>query len=277
MLLSLDKRERDLIPHDDNQEYVQDWLTNCMPHHVVRLNTARNLKNGQEREVWDCTFSTDEVKSAVILTVFKPGTLDSVNTSLPPEKAAYKCVLAMTELPALGIPTPHVLGLATVDRKAAMLCEKIERTEWSSGVRIEAARILARIHNLQESTLSRSLQDLVRCSDPREYRTTEGKAPPSEFKRIVHGDYFSANILPVADGLRIIDWETFGWGAPMWDLGFLLGADRGLPKDEIEAVITEYEKAMPVNREILRWHRRWWAEYWEKRKKLSNHRLQSTA
>lgn len=266
-----------MIPRDDNQEYVQDWLTNCMPHHVVRLNTARNLKNGQEREVWDCNFSSDEAKSVAILTVFKPGTLASVNTNLPPEKAAQKCVLAMTELPALGIPTPHVLGLATVDRKAAMLCEKIEQTDWISGVRIEAARILARIHNLQESSFSKCLQELVRFSDPREYRTTSGKAPLSESKRIVHGDYFSVNILPVADGLRIIDWETFGWGDPMWDLGFLIGADRGLPADEIEAVIAEYEKAMPVNREILGWHRRQWSEYWEKRKKLSNHRLQRTA
>lgn len=257
-------------------EYVQDWLSECMPHRIVRLNTARNLKSGQEREVWDCTFSIDEAKSAAILTVFKPGTLDSVNTNLPPEKAAQKCVLAMTELPALGISTPHVLGLATVDRKAAMLCGKIERTDWSSGVRIEAARILARIHNLQESSFSKRLQELVQISDPREYRITEGKAPRSEFKRMVHGDYFSVNILPTTNGLRIIDWETFGRGDPMWDLGFLIGADRGLPEDEIEAVITEYEKAMPVNREILGWHRQWWAEYWEKRNKLSNKRLQPT-
>jgi aminoglycoside phosphotransferase (APT) family kinase protein len=61
--------------------------------------------------------------------------------------------------------------------------------------------------------------------DPREERTTGGDAPTSKRKTLVHGDYFSANILSVRDGLKIIDWETFGWGDPMWDLGFLIGAD----------------------------------------------------
>jgi len=55
--------------------------------------------------------------------------------------------------------------------------------------------------------------------------------------------------------LRIIDWETFGWGDPMWDLGYLVGADRNLPEYEVEAVVTEYEKLAPVNREHLMWHK----------------------
>jgi len=93
-----------------------------------------------------------------------------------------------------------------------------------------------------------SLRRLARISDPREYRITGGR-PDS--KTLVHGDYFSANILPVTGGLRIIDWETFGWGDPMWDLGYLVGADRNLPEYEVEAVVTEYEKLAPVNREHL--------------------------
>ena len=77
--------------------------------------------------------------------------------------------------------------------------------------------------------------------------------------------YFSANILPVADGLRVIDWETFGWGDPMWDLGFLVGADRDLPEVDIKAVIAEYEMSAPVDLENLMWHRRRWSESWKQR------------
>jgi hypothetical protein len=88
---------------------------------------------------------------------------------------------------------------------------------------------------------------------PREYRTTGGQAPLPESKTLVHGDYFSANILAVPGGLRIIHWETFGWGDPMWDLASLVGADRNIPKNEIRATIAEYEKEAPVNREHLLW------------------------
>ena len=70
---------------------------------------------------------------------------------------------------------------------------------------------------------------MARISDPRENRTTGGGGPKAPVRTLVHGDYFSANILPVEDGLCVIDWETFGRGDPMWDLGFLLGADPGLP------------------------------------------------
>jgi len=243
-----------------------------MAQRSVRLNTARNLRNAPEREVWECSFSTVAPDSEAILTVFKPGSLEEVNTSLPPDQAAEKCFLAMSELPDLGIPTPMVLGHAAVDGQAAVLCKKVERMEWAFGTRIAAARILSRLHNLQESRLSKRLQGLARLSDPREYRTTGGQAPRPEVKTLVHGDYFSANILPVAGGLRVIDWETFGWGDPMWDLGFLIGADRDLPEDEVDAVIAEYERDVPVNREHLMWHKRRWSDFWEERKRQASNK-----
>ncbi len=272
-----------MTPHGDDQEYVQKWLTNCMSHSLVCLSSTRNLKNGKEREVWDCTFSMDGIRIAAILTIFKAGSLESVNTSLPPSQVAQKCSLAMTELPALGIPTPRVLGHAAIDRAAAIVCEKIERTDWTSNVRIQAAQILARIHNLQETSLSEALQELARISDPREYRTTgeqapyqnkfgSGQAPPPEAKTLVHGDYFSANIIPVAGGLRVIDWETFGWGDPMWDLGFLIGADRDLSDDKVETVIAAYELGAATDRQRLMWHRRRWSDYWKQNKRKTKHR-----
>lgn len=248
--------------HDSLQRVVT-WLTECLHSDHILVTALRNLRNGPEREVWDCALETDGIQAGAILTVFKPGTLESVNTSLPPGRAAQKCALAMTELPTLGIPAPLVLGHAAIGGEAAVLCERVKRTCWESDVRIEAARILARIHTLPESGLSEALQELARISDPREWRTTGVLAPQPEAKTLVHGDYFSANILPVEGGLRIIDWETFGWGDPMWDLGFLIGADRGLAYGEVEAVIAEYESGATVVRHRLMWHKRPWFEYWK--------------
>ena len=255
---------------DDREERVQRWLADCMPHGPVRLIAARNLKTGGEREVWDCSFNTTAGELHGLLTVFKPGSLETVNTNLPPEQASEKCFLAMSELPALGIPTPNVLGQATVGREAAVLCERVARTEWVSGTRVIAARVLARLHNLQEFRLSKRLSELLWFSDPREYRTTGGRAPTGQDKRLVHGDYFSKNILPTVGGLCIIDWDTFGWGDPMWDLGFLVGADPNLTDEEVEAVIAEYGSSAAVDRERLMWHRRSWADFWKERESKSS-------
>ena len=247
------------------ENYIQNWLDKCLPETAVTFCHASNIKFCDEREVWDCTFSTGGAPSAAVLKIFKPGSLQSVNTSLPPNLAAEKCSLAMVELRSIGIPTPRVLGHTEIDDQAALLCEKIERISWDPSARIKAAGVLARLHNLSRDRLSEGLQKLADISDPREYRTTEGRAPKTESKTLVHGDYFSANILTTADGLYIIDWETFGWGDPMWDLGFLVGADRSLPEDEVCATVDEYEKEAPIHRERLLWHQRCWSDYWSKR------------
>ena len=254
---------------DGRVEHVQRWLADCMPGRSVSLTTACNLRHGLERELWACRCQSDAGQLGAILTVFKSGSLETVNTNLPPELVSEKCFLAMRELPALGIPTPTALGHAVGGRGAAVLYEKVERTEWACDTRIKAAHILARLHNLQESALSRRLQELVRLSDPLECRTTGGRAPRGEEDRLVHGDYFSKNILPVAGGLCIIDWETLGWGDPMWDLGFLIGADRHITDGETEAVIAEYRANAPVDRYRLMWHKRRWCAFWKERDERS--------
>ncbi len=189
--------------HSDDTERTRNWVSRCLPGTAIQSCRAHNVRNGGEREVWDCRFTADAADTAAVLTVFKPGDLQSVNTSLPPGEAASKCALAMSELPSLCIPTARVLGHSVDGGQSALLCEKIERLNWDPDVRIEAARILARIHGLSESSLSGALQHLARISDPRESRTTGGRAPQPESKTLVHGDYFSANILPVPGGLRI--------------------------------------------------------------------------
>jgi len=256
----------------DCGQRVQKWLMDCMPDHSMSLTAALNLRNGSERELWDCRCRIDTGQLDVILTVFKPGSLETVNTNLPPELVSEKCFLAMSELPALGIPTPKALGYAKAEKKAAVLYEKVEKTEWACDTRMKAACILACLHNLRESALSKRLQRLVRLSDPLECRTTGGLAPRGKEDRLVHGDYFSKNILPVADGLRIADWETFGRGDPMWDLGFLIGADRNISDDETEAVMAEYGANAPLDRHRLMWHRHRWSDFWKARDERADSR-----
>jgi len=106
---------------------------------------AQGLKTGKEREVWDCTLQTKGVESAAILTIFKPGSPESVNTNLPPAQAVQKCALAMKEMTSLGVPTPRVMGYVKAGKETAILCEKIECIAWSPDVRIAAARAPAHI------------------------------------------------------------------------------------------------------------------------------------
>ncbi len=253
-------------------DQVERWLALCLPAARATLGRVRNLKHASEREVWECGLEIDGIETAAILSIFKCGSLDSVNTSLPPGPTAQKCALAMIELPALGIPTPRVLGHAVSVGEAAVLTERIVPVKWTPRVRIQAAAVLARLHTLEEHALSAPLRELVRESDPREQRTTGGQGSEVTARTLVHGDYFSANILPVADGLFIIDWETFGWGDPMWDLGFLVGADPGLAEDEVEAVIAQYGAGATVESQRLMWHRHRWADYWQQRNRQASGR-----
>jgi len=103
-------------------ERVQPWLDACLPGRGAVCIDIECVRDRPEREVWICRLAGDAAPSAVVLGVFKPGSLETVNTSLPPGQAVAKCALAMRELPALGIPTPRVLGHAVIGEQAAVLC-----------------------------------------------------------------------------------------------------------------------------------------------------------
>ena len=66
---------------------------------------------------------------------------------------------------------------------------------------------------------------------------TEGIEPVSSMITLVHGDYFSDNLIPTLDGLYVIDWDLLALGDPMWDLGLLVGADSRIIEKEIEDTI----------------------------------------
>jgi aminoglycoside phosphotransferase (APT) family kinase protein len=245
---------------------ISAWLKNCLGDEIS-LQSARNLKHTETRRIWDCEISGQTER--VILAEFLNGPLEHTNASLPPAETVKKCALASAELSRLGIPAAVALGTGGGESGAAIVWEYITTLEWTANDRINASSVLARLHTTPLDSLSSGLLDLVIQSDPRPSRTegsierlttkldqtsatwrTEHPSIADEVARIadqagrerqsgnvlVHGDYFSANILPTDDGIRIIDWETFGLGDPEWDLGFLVGADP-VKDDEFDAVV----------------------------------------
>jgi aminoglycoside phosphotransferase (APT) family kinase protein len=244
---------------------IVSWVSACLgaPVEVTRVS---NLRDRPAREAWDCAVPGH---GQVVLVLYKPASPEMVNASLPAPETARKCAAAMRELDALGIPTPRVLGAAERDGVGAVATLRLERLPWSPHARLEAARILARLHRLWLDAFSPELRALIERSDPRQERTYAGRrdAPrlPSRERTLVHGDFFSANLVPTRDGVRVIDWETIGLGDPMWDLGFLVGADRGLPPEEIDASIAAYAESAPVDHDRLAWYRGTWADRWRVR------------
>ncbi|MFC1525593.1 phosphotransferase family protein [Candidatus Latescibacterota bacterium] len=238
---------------------VVEWLRRCISS-PCDVRTTVCLKDAAGREVWDASCRIAGHYQRAVLTVLKTCDPDAVNTSLGPSDTADKCRMAMSELHTHGIPTPAVVGYSADSGEAALLSSWIESTSWTAESRIAAAKALGRLHSLEAEQLSPALQSLLQVSDPREYRTTGGEAPPSGMQTLVHGDFFWKNLLPTdADGsICVIDWETFGWGDPMWDLGFLLGADRNVSAREADLVIATYGRLRPIDYDCLQWHRDRW-------------------
>ena len=175
------------------------------------------------------------------------------------------------------------------------MTEKLERIEWDIQTRLTAARILGQLHSISVSELSSEFKGLTKKSRPNrdrirngvvmsnkhltekfpEWRVdypqifqetreiTENAEPRSSMEALVHGDYFSKNIIPTRDGIYIIDWDLLALGDPMWDLGFLIGTDPDVEHDEAEAVIAEYRRYCQIDEKVLSWHRKCWRAFWE--------------
>jgi len=133
-------------------------------------------------------------------------------------------------------------------------------------MRVKAARILARLHRVQLSDLSPELTDLVAHSTPNRGRIGEAPdEPPLMGITLQHGDYFSVNLVATRDGLHVLDWDLLAPGDPMWDLGFLLSADKGVREEEASAVIAAYQQSRPIDENRLTWQRRCWQAFWRRR------------
>jgi aminoglycoside phosphotransferase (APT) family kinase protein len=271
-----------------SSEVIQMVRMCCHGSHVI---VSEQLKNVPGREHWKVRLRVSGREVTCLLTVFSAAPPEQLNCVLMPAKLAEKNAHAMAELPSFGIATPRVLGWAQGETNAALLTEWINQSPKSSIHRIEAACALGRLHDLQLSDLSPDLGRLILESDPKPERCSpiwhsrllDTKRPgwrekesslatnvdawlsnalPLNERRPVHGDCFSANYLVDGNDVRILDWETLGLGDPMWDLAILLGADRGLPAEELEACIKAYEQSMPVNTMRLLHYQNGWELRW---------------
>jgi aminoglycoside phosphotransferase (APT) family kinase protein len=247
-----------LAPDDLN--VVRAWLVRCLGSGAPSVESAREMGRGGGCHVWECDF--DEEK--VILKLYSPGFDDY--SRLGPADTARKHALTLEELPRFGVPTPRCLGFAAETEEAALVMERLAALPFTAAHRIEAARILARLHRVQLSDLSPELAGLVTRSTPNRGRVGEAPdEPPLGEITLQHGDYFSVNLAATAEGLCVLDWDLLALGDPMWDLGFLLSADRDVGEEEAAAVIAAYQDVRPIDEKRLAWHRRCWKAYWDLR------------
>jgi len=285
----------DAVQPTGERARVRCWIERCLPGHRIDLLRCRDLSGGSGCDVWDCTISLEGHTQLAVLKIFKPGFEDT--SGLGPVETARKCALLLSELPGLSVPVPGLMGFAVWGKMAAVLSQRTAAIEWRGDTRIEAAQILARFHGIALDDLSGELAALIARSSPNRGRVfralmtarkrlddhivgwsskypelstamqelADSGEPFAKQSTLVHGDYFSANLLLGPDGLYVIDWELAALGDPMWDLAFLIGADRDVSREEVEAVLREYRKTSSVDAESLGWHRRCWDAYWRSR------------
>lgn len=214
-------------------------------------------------------------------------------SGLGPVGTADKVVAVARELPPLGVPVPAVIDNTVGATEALVVSEAFDPQPFTQVHRVTAARILRNLHMIEPQALSPELGGLVGRSRPNADRIrlgveeaaaaldrrdpawpdtppgvrvnvllASGEPPPGT--ALVHGDYFSANLPAVGDGVVVIDWDLLSLGDPMWDLAFLVGADRDLDPDLIDRVLDAYGREA-IDAAPLLWHRECWSLFWELR------------
>ena len=245
-----------------NLKIPRTWLARCLGSKAISLESAHEMGKGSGCRVWDCLAAGERM----VLKVYAPG-LDDYS-GLGSADTVRKHALALDELPRFGVPTPRCLGFAAEGDDAALVMERLAAVPFTRAHRVEAARILARLHMVQLSDLSPELADLVCRSTPNRGRVGEAPdEPPLQEITLQHGDYFSVNLAATAEGLRALDWDLLALGDPMWDLGFLLSADKGIDEEEAAAVIAAYQGSRAVDEQRLAWQRRCWETFWRLRER----------
>jgi len=243
----------------DDETSISTWLSRCLGEGVA-LRVWRDVGHGSGCRVWECNLAA----AMVVVKLYSPGFDDY--SRLGPVDTAQKHALALSELPRFGVPTPRRLGFAAEREEAALLMESLAVLPFAAVHRIEAARILARLHRVRLSDLSPELAGLVARSTPNRGRVGEApEEPPLSGITLQHGDYFSVNMAATSVGLRVLDWDLLALGDPMWDLGFLLSADRDVGEEEATAAIAAYREVRPIDEQRLEWQRRCWKAFWDLR------------
>ena len=292
------------LPDGRDKMGVSAWLVRCLGRDDIAVHSASELGEGKSSRVWECEVTAGEGPPAyVVLKVYDPTC--QAYTGLSPAEVARKHALALDELSRHRLPVPPLLGTAVGDSGAALATERVTSHPWSPDTRVEAARALARLHAIRVSDLSDELAELARRSPPNRGRVfngvkgmaghldadcpqwraahpglsqllealVESGEPGAEEMSLVHGDYFSANLLAASRGVCIVDWDLLSLGDPMWDLGFLVSADRDVREEEAEAAIAAYRATRPVAADRLRWNRSCWEAFWRLRELCDSPRL----
>jgi aminoglycoside phosphotransferase (APT) family kinase protein len=245
---------------------VSVWLARCLGSRAITVESLHDIRKGSGCEVWDCLVGGE----AMVLKVYAPGFDDY--SRLGPVDTARKHALALMELPVLRVPTARCLGLAGKGGEAAVVMEKVTALRLTAAHRVEAARVLARLHSIDTRDFSYELADLVSRSTPNRGRLGRVADEPVLGEIAVqHGDYFAVNLAATAEGLRVLDWDLMAMGDPMWDLSFLLEADRAVAEGEAACVVNAYRQVRPVWGERLAWHRACWQAFWKRRETGGSH------
>lgn len=280
-------------------EHIERHISRCLDADKVTLTKADPFKSGSGCDVLDCSFTLNGRPSQGILKIFSERYDDYSEIGLM--RTARKNVLAANELITGVLHIPKVTGYYLAEQAPAILYERLVASEWKPTTRIKAAKALAQLHNTAPGSLSDDLRKEITESKPNKDRIRNGvlifpesldknnpewrktypdlsndanelknsEEPVSAMTTLVHGDFFSLNILPVEDKIYIIDWDLLALGDPMWDLGFLVGTEKNLEQEEVDAVIEEYKKYREIDSEILAWHIRCWKTYFKLRDLLN--------
>jgi aminoglycoside phosphotransferase (APT) family kinase protein len=267
---------------------VRNCISRCLGMDVLSVLEIRELRDRSGREVLDCRYQVGSVTERRILKAYHKGFDD--DSELGIAKVARKVHLASTELATRSIRVPKVFGSYLSEDLACILMERLEQTKLEVGTRLEAAGILAQLHNVALDSLSNDLQKLITDSKPNRDRgrlgviarshfldknhpgwraqypelsrnvakIVEGSEPASSMTTLVHGDYFSVNLIPTTGELCVIDWDLLAVGDPMWDLGMLVGVDSGIGEKEIEEMTQVYRRTRRIDENVLHWQITCW-------------------
>jgi fructosamine-3-kinase len=269
-------------------EIARDYISRCLGLDIHTILEIRELRDRSGREILDCRYRVGDVTERHILKAYHKGFDD--DSELGVANVAQKAHLSSLELADRAIRIPKVFGSYLSEDLACILMERLEETRWEAETRVAAARILARLHDVPLDSLSKDLQKLITDSKPNRDRGRPGVTarlqlldknhpdwrgrypelsmhvaeiiksiePVSSLTTLVHGDYFSVNLIPTVEGLYVIDWDLLAMGDPMWDLGFLLGADSGVSEEEIQDTIRAYQRTRPIDEDALHWQMTCW-------------------
>ncbi len=267
--------------------YIESWINRCINETNYRLISAQDIRGGRGGQVWDCQIEIAKQSMQAILKIYGAEFEDYSRLGI--RNTLRKNVYAFQEFPHYSVPTASILGHAEYQDEAAILLEKVYRQTWQHQTRIEAARLLANLHGISFDVLDSDFIALIRQSTPNRHRVflslemadeldqhapewrsdyanisaqidflRNTDEPIPDLETLVHGDFFSVNILFGENGLSIIDWDLLSIGDPMWDLGFLIGADRDIADQEVDATISAYCKTCPIDSNVLKWHKHCW-------------------